>query len=58
MGKDRQSKDGGRWKVLRIHIGGGESGRQLFLESLLASFLFSTSQKPDFQVRPMRSGGT
>lgn len=32
--------------------------RQLFLEPLLVSFLFSSSQKPGFQVRPMRSGGT
>lgn len=58
MGKDRHRKDGGRWKVLRIHIGGGECGRQLFLEPFLVSFLFNSSQKPDFQVRPMRSGGT
>lgn len=25
MGKDRDSQDGGRWKVLRMHIGGGET---------------------------------
>lgn len=48
MGKDRDSQDGGRWKVLRTHIGGGEFGRQLFLEPLLVSFLIQFFAKTWF----------
>lgn len=58
MGDDRGSKDGGRWRVLRMHIAGGAFGRQLLPEPRLLSFLFSSLQKPGIQVKPMRSGDT
>lgn len=42
MGRESHGKNGGKLKVVMVHIGEREFGRQLVPESLLMSFLLSS----------------